>query len=436
MTARHRTTIRIFLAVASLAVIGLTGCGGPTANGGPIAGQTTTEGLQHATTTLLPDGRVLAAGGSREGPGPNALSEDSNAPIGLRSAWLFEPATGGWFETGSMTQGRSGHTATLLADGRVLAVGGCDFGIPGNTYESSGQLDVFSAEIYDPPAGQWRATGSLAFGRCHHTATLLPDGRVLVVGGWLADPCGFPEVFDPTSGTWAVASQLRTPRFDHTATLLSDGTVMIAGGRWDVGPPTPSDLCVASGGAPRAEPGSTIDGIVVELEGGAEIEGGHPELDTIELYDPETGRWTSGSPMSGRRSGATATPLADGRVLVAGGFYAGMLKSADIYDPATGSWTPAAPMTTGRSGHAAIPLHDGAVLVVGGCFFDHLVSTERYDPVHDTWQPTAPMPMTHCSPPVVILPDGKGLLAFDPRSQSTATYDPATDTWVSAKPEP
>ena len=84
MTARHRTTIRIFLAVASLAVIGLTGCGGTTANGGPIAGQTTTEGLRHATTTLLSDGRVLAAGGSREGTGPNALGGGSNAPIGLR----------------------------------------------------------------------------------------------------------------------------------------------------------------------------------------------------------------------------------------------------------------------------------------------------------------------------------------------------------------
>jgi hypothetical protein len=334
-----------------------------------------------------------------------------------------------------MTQGRSGHTATLLADGRVLVVGGCDFGIPGNFYHSSGQLRVFSAEIYDPPTGQWKATGSLAFGRCHHTATRLPDGRVLVVGGSLADPCGLSEIFDPDSGTWALAGQLTTPRFEHAATLLSDGTVMIAGGRWDVGPTTPSDLCVAFGGNPRAEPRSAVDGRVIELEGGAKIEGGNPELDTIELYDPETGRWTSGSPMSGRRSGATATPLADGRVLVAGGFYAGMLKSADIYDPATGSWTPAAPMTTGRSGHAAIPLRDGVVLVLGGCFFDHLASTERYDPVHDTWQPTASMPMTQCGPNVVGLPDGEVLLAFDPRSQSTATYDPATDTWVSAKPE-
>lgn len=435
MTAQHRTTIRLFLAVAGLAVIAVIGCGGPTANGGPIAGQTTTEELGGATTTLLLDGRVLTAGGTREGTGPNALGGGSDAPFGMMSAWLFDPATGGWIDTGSMVQGRTGHTATVLADGRVLAVGGCDLGIPGNRYESSGQLAVFSAEIYDPPTGQWQATGSLAFGRCEHTATLLPDGRVLVVGGMSADPCGFPEIFDPATGAWAVAGQLETPRFEHTSTLLSDGTVMIAGGRWDVGPVTPSDLCVTSGGEPRAELDSAVDGSVIELEGGAEIKGGHPDLDTVELFDPATGRWTSGSPMSTRRSGGTATTLADGRVLVAGGFYAGMLESVDIYDPATGSWTQAAPMATARSGHAAIPLRDGAVLVVGGCFFDHLVSTERYDPAHNTWQPTAPMPMTHCSPALVALPDGKVLLAFDPRSQLTETYDPATDTWVSVAPE-
>ena len=124
---------------------------------------------EYHTATLLPNGKVLVAGG---------LDNNGNA---LSSAVLYDPAAGTWSNTGSLATARYFHTATLLSNGKVLVAAG-----DGNI----GYLS--SAELYDPVAGTWSATGSLATGRDTFTATLLPNGKVLVGGlgkQWLYQQC-------------------------------------------------------------------------------------------------------------------------------------------------------------------------------------------------------------------------------------------------------
>ena len=131
-------------------------------------------------------------------------------------------ATGRWTSTGALNAGRAGHTATLLPNGQVLVAGGND-----------AVLDALaSAELYDHATGRWTPTGSLSTGRTLHTATLLPSGQVLVAGG--QDSAGHPlasaELYDPTTGRWATTGSLATSRFAHTATLLPSGQILVAGG--------------------------------------------------------------------------------------------------------------------------------------------------------------------------------------------------------------
>ena len=128
-------------------------------------------------------------------------------------------APGQWEFTGSLNTARSYHTATLLLDGKVLVVGGA------NT------VALASAELYDPASGTWSFTGSLNTARYGHTATLLLDGKVLVVGGAVNSVAlASAEIYDPTTGTWAATADLTDARFGHTATLLSTGKVLVAGG--------------------------------------------------------------------------------------------------------------------------------------------------------------------------------------------------------------
>ena len=142
------------------------------------------------------------------------------------------PASGTWTVTGSLNTGRLAHTATLLPNGKVLVAGGV------------GSL-LASAELYDPASGSWTVTGNLNIARDHHTATLLPNGKVLVAGGQGFGALASAELYDPASGTWTVTGNLNTARYYHTATLLPNGMVLVAGG-WNGGRGTPGS----------AEPGS------------------------------------------------------------------------------------------------------------------------------------------------------------------------------------
>src|SRR5439155_20786056 len=134
---------------------------------------------------------------------------------------LIQPCagqSGTWTATGSLGTARAGHTATLLPNGKVLVTGGLvDF---------AGHV-IASAELYNPASGTWTATGSHRTARVSHTATLLPNGKVLVAAG--GEDRRSAELYDPASGTWAATGSLVTARDFHTATLLPNGKVLVVG---------------------------------------------------------------------------------------------------------------------------------------------------------------------------------------------------------------
>ena len=293
------------------------------------------------TATVLRDGRVLVAGGAGL----------------LASAELYDPVSGTWTATGAMETGRYDHTATLLRDGKVLVAGGIVAG------DSSRDDQVPSSELYDPVSGTWTATGAMATDRFGHTATLLADGKVLVAAGYQADvPKGpYAEIYDPVSGTWTAAGNMitPTPRADSTATLLPDGKVLLAGGTTDGRNPMAlaelydpqTGAWTATQGMIAARAGHTAtllrDGMVlVAGGGGSEDESAcqcHAPLGSAELYDPASGTWSATASMIADRTDHTATLLPNGRVLVASGngmefgIDNVMLASAELYDPGFGN---------------------------------------------------------------------------------------------------
>lgn len=242
------------------------------------------------TATLLPNGTLLVVGGVGA----------ANDTTDLASAEIFNPATGTWTPTGSMSTPRYSHTATLLSNGTVLVAGGDDDSL------SNGGPAVASAEIFNPATGTWALTGSMSTARYDHTATLLQNGTVLVTGGGAgngyATILAGAEFYDPVAGTWSVTDNLHTARYSHTATLLPNGTVLVAGGDTSVNTPTASS----------------------------------------EIYDPVAGTWAVTGSLTWGRASHTATLLPDGTVLAAGGAVIPNgtfdpsptnLASVELYDP-------------------------------------------------------------------------------------------------------
>ena len=284
-------------------------------------------GIYGHTATLLQNGTVLLTGGFINDFWDYGPSTSSNG------AGLYDSATGVLSGTGNMTASRGGHTATLLADGKVLIAGGADTDPTGT--------GLASAELYDPGTGTFTQTGSMAVGRYLHTATLLQSGKVLIVGGALtstSDPVATAEVYDPATGIFTMTGAMKTAREQHTATLLADGRVLILGGTTSAGV-----------GDPTA---------------------------TAEVYDPSTGSFSVTGSMAEARTYHTATLLPSGKVLVAGG--GDENSTAEVYDPATGSFSITGGMEIGRSGHTATLLPNGSVLVAGGGIFAGLASAELY----------------------------------------------------------
>ena len=238
-----------------------------------------------ATVTLLPDGRLLFAGG---------YSGHSTGPT-YQTAEIYDPNTDSWSGTGAMAEVRTGHTATLLTAGpnagRVLVVGGSNRA-PSNTATTG-------CELYDPSSGIWSATGSLHESRSLHTATLLPSGQVLVVGGQFtisATNRNSAELYDPQSGTWSLVAYMNVRRANQTATLLLSGDVLVVGGA--MGP------------------------------------GFNSPLTAVEVYDPQSDSWSVAASMATPRILHNAALLPDGRIIVMGGLSNGaILSSSEIFDP-------------------------------------------------------------------------------------------------------
>ena len=365
---------------------------GPQASAGSwsATGSLVTARTGH-TATVLPDGRVLVVGGR-------------HASTTFASAELFDPATGRWQPTSPMGNSRSSHTATRLPDGRVLVVGGVQ------SLDISFQF-LRSAEIYDPASGAWQATGSLLEARGSHQASVLPDGTVLVAGGFgrtEQNAIASAEVFDPASGTWRAAGRLGKPRYAHTLTQLQDGRVLAAGGveeeTGEVATNTAelydpvSDSWTPVGALPRAvayHTATLVPGGRVLLAGGyiASFPTGAARVETMGealLFDPASGTWSVIANLAFARSLHTATALASGEVLLVGGTlwsgtYPGITNAdvggVEVYAPAHGTWSTAGSLLAPRTGHSATLLADGRVLVAGGSTNGFpLDSAELYTP--------------------------------------------------------
>jgi uncharacterized delta-60 repeat protein len=379
--------------------------------------------------------RGVAGGGDRPGvwiAGSGEVRIEVEVGLdGLAGPAVVDP---GFSATGSLAVGRMDHTATPLPDGRVLVVGG-----------SGSSLLLASAELYDPATGSWSATGSLAVGRSEHTATPLPDGKVLVVGGnGSSGHLASAELYDPATGTWTATGSLAVGRYRHTATPLPDGKVLVVGGIGSSDFIASAELYDPAAGSWTATGSLAVgrryhtatplpDGKVLVAGG----EGQFPfYLASAEVYDPATESWTATGSMAAERYVHTATPLADGKVLVVGGIgYSSTPATAEVYDPATGRWATAGRLAVGRYYHTATPLPDGKVLVVGGIRSSSgSASAEVYDPATGNWTATGSLTVGRFDHTATPLPGGKVLVVggFGPPAGLTSTelYDPAIGSWT------
>jgi N-acetylneuraminic acid mutarotase len=279
------------------------------------------------TATRMDDGRVLVAGGW----------DDYNIPAGTE---IFNPASGTWSSAGSLVNKRHGHTATLLANGRVMVIGGT------HTQDGSGTTYPTQVEVYYPTTGAWQNGPALPGGRAFHTATRLANGKVLVTGGRgtsshfascvLYDPAVFPAA-------WVATGTLKAARAYHTANLLPNGKVLVTGGHNGSTYLTTTELYdpatgtwAYSGAMGSARKSHTA---TVLPDGRVLLAGGSTTATTFaaaaEFYDPATGTCSPGPTHYQRRELHTATLLPAGEVLFAGGSQLGITSTAELYDTPT-----------------------------------------------------------------------------------------------------
>lgn len=306
------------------------------------------------SATLLPDGKVLIAGGMRR-------NQDF-----YRSAELFDPATGKFQPTGEMTLARVGQAARLLPSGKVLIVGG---------WMGHGSTD--SAELYDPATGKFTGISKMTARRGRPSATLLANGDVLIAGGADHDAPGgiaSAELFHASTLTFEALEPMHQARISHTATLLGDGRVLIAGGRGDSGVTASAELYdpqtkhfTETGSLLTARykhtAGVLPDGRVV-IAGGSDDRDWRGAMNNAEIYDPRTGKFTATSPLNDSRFKLPeeAAQLASGQLLVSGGS-----KRVELYDPASGKFIVASgQMNDAWHFMTETQLKDGSVLLAGG----------------------------------------------------------------------
>ncbi|HEX7491664.1 MAG TPA: kelch repeat-containing protein, partial [Candidatus Limnocylindrales bacterium] len=321
-----------------------------------------------SASVRLHDGRIMVIGG--------AASQSSFDAVA--TAATFDPATGRWSRVTDMLQRRAYATAVTLADGSVLVAGGSRDGQP---------LDT--AERYIPDSGTWVAAGRLNLPRTQGELTLLADGRALATGGgieggptWTATASA--EIFNPKTSQWTLVPPMSVARVRHTAVLLPSGDVFVTGGattyHLDAGkvtssaevfsPRTNSWRPAASMSEPRYVQESVLlhDGRVLVAGGWYAMSNSDPSHETAEIYDPASDRWSTTGSMKTARAEYGLVILADGRVLAAGGTDKSykLTVTTEIFDPATGSWTATGDLKVATMWSAIQTLADGRVLISGG----------------------------------------------------------------------
>ncbi|ATB27541.1 S8 family serine peptidase [Melittangium boletus] len=300
-----------------------------------------------------------------------------------RTAELYGPGTGTWTRIADTHDTHRGATATLLPSGKVLLVGG-----------ESNWRNGAPAEIYDPNINAWSVTDASLTPRLDHTATLLDDGRVLITGGSDATygvAMASAELYDPSTGAWTAAAPMLSARSHHTATLLKNGQVLVAGGTGLDGmpqraaelfdPTTHAWRTVEAMAEVRAFHSATLlpSGLVLVVGGGG---GDWNSSASTEVFDPSGLNWTTTGTLHLPRRYHSTTILADGRALVAGGYHelTGIVTASEVYDSKSHSWILAGTMGTGRYQHTATLLTGGQVLVAGGHSTGDQASAELYTP--------------------------------------------------------
>jgi Galactose oxidase, central domain len=278
---------------------------------------------------------------------------------------------------------RAAHTATVLLDGRVLVTGGCVIDGCGEATDTS--------EIFDPATGGFTLAATMTTPRSGHSATRLPTGDVLLVGGYPGEgqpPLVTAELYQAGSGTFVTAGSMAVGRGAHAVALLPDGRVLVTGG-WV---------------------------------------GRRTFTNTTEIWDPDTRSFGPASPLATTRGGATATPLDTGEILVVGGEDppAQGLRGTEIYDPSADRWRAGPDLSVPRSKHATVTTQSGDVLVIGGTSDDrNLIATvERF--AGAAFQPAGMLTEGRYkfSDAVAVLPDGRLLVAGGGRRPEV--YDPVS----------
>ncbi|HET7495903.1 MAG TPA: kelch repeat-containing protein [Candidatus Limnocylindrales bacterium] len=360
-----------------------------------VAAGSLVEGRAWHSALVLPDGRVLIVGG--EG------SHATHGGNGLDSIEVWDPIGGDFVASGEMERATYGdqHIGPHLfrmTDGRSLLVPtGCVCGpAPAST----------PAQVWDRISGA-KPLKTLAVSRVAYTATQLADGRVLIAGGvpgLIGGALVSAEIWDPVAGTVEPTGALSVARADAAATLLTDGRILIVGGAtrsdsgtfvkpvgeaeiWDPASGTFSTAFTHAFG-PGGSPGGDLslyaitlqDGRVLVLDGA----GAH-------VWDPTSGTLSAVGAYREARREFSATLLADGRVLVAGGSHErtgdgrSSIGSTEIWDPSSLGFEPGPDLRQARAGHTATLLTDGRVLIVGGASaaglaLDALASAEVWEP--------------------------------------------------------
>ena len=347
------------------------------------------------TATLLPGGQVIIAGGFAQS------FVDLQAQLLVDRADQYDPATAVFQFVANVA--RSGHTATLLPNGDLLFLGGYTKIVPsGPNVNPVTPVPTASAEILKAGTGIIQPAADMSIARAEHTATLLPDGKILITGGVTplpssppySEPTSGAELYDPASGTSSPAGNMSVARSGHLAILLLNGKVLILGD----GPPDlydPATNSFTPTGGPMLDGTGTGSTATLLPDGRVLVAGGritdpqyypYVAIATSEVYDPATGQFAPTGNLTIARTSHTATLLPNGTVLIAGGFTkpsnpgddAPVTNTTEIFDPRTNTFSPGQAMATPREGHTATLLPDATILFVGGAWYNPDMGTEIF----------------------------------------------------------
>jgi ABC-type transporter MlaC component len=310
----------------------------------------------------------------------------------------------------NMAATRYGHTVTALPNGLVMIAGG---------YNNTDSLKT--VEIYNPETGTITPARNMNSARMDHTATLLANGQVLIAGGRNGSVAvNTIEIYNPATGTFTTEPTTSLGRVGHSATLLPNGKVLIAGGGNNnkyvataelYDPEMRNVSAISSIVTPRNGHTATLmpNGKVL-LVGGIN---GTAYITTAEVFDPITGVFSAVGQLNTSRFAHTASLLEDGRLLIAGGRNeSGIVNSSEIFDPVTGIFTATETMSSARADHTSSLMPDGTVLIAGGRnALGYLNTAEVYDPEIGTFTPTSNMTSIRDISSANLLPNGKVLLA-------------------------